>query len=137
MRTIRVPDYQTLSRQAADAVADAIQSKKDLRLGLPTGATTVGMYRELVRRHQISGLDFSQVRSFNLDEYLGLPADHPKTFHSYMRRHFFDNVKMAPGNIRIPSCTPEDEHAEAEGYERAIREADGIDLLIVGIGTNA
>src|SRR5262249_43539019 len=64
-------------------------------------------------------------------------ADHPKTFHSYMRRHFFDHVNMLPENIRIPSSTPEDEPAEAEEYERAIREAGGIDLLIVGIGTNA
>lgn len=128
MRVVVTPDYRTLSAQAASIIADAILAQPDVALGLPTGSTPIGMYAELVRRHREEGLDFSKVRTFNLDEYRGLHPAHPKSYHAYMHTHLFDKVNVALHNIHIPD--------DALEYEAAIRKAGGIDLLIVGIGTN-
>jgi glucosamine-6-phosphate deaminase len=137
MRVLVTPDYRTLSRTAAELVIKAVRAKPDLTLGLPTGSTPLGMYEEIVREYRDEHLDFSNMRTFNLDEYVGLLHDAPKSYHSYMRRHFFQHVNVSPGNINIPEGKPGvDFDAEAERYEKAIREAGGIDLLIVGIGTN-
>lgn len=128
MRVLVTPDYRELSRQAAGIIADAVQARPDLVLGLPTGGTPLGMYEELVRRHRDEGLDFSRVRTFNLDEYSGLGAHHPKSYHAYMHAYFFDHVNVARESVHIPNAVP--------GYEEAIRKEGGIDLLIVGIGIN-
>jgi glucosamine-6-phosphate deaminase len=131
MRILVTPDYQTLSHAAADLVIKAIRNKPDLCLALPTGATPLGMYAEIVRQYREQHLDFSRVRTFNLDEYLDLASDHPQSFHTYMRKHFFDHVNIPQANIHIPT------EAESERYERNITRAGGIDLLIVGIAANA
>jgi glucosamine-6-phosphate deaminase len=137
MRVLVTPDYQTLSQTAAERVAKAVRAKPALRLGLPTGNTPLGMYRELVKRHRDEELDFSQVRTFNLDEYAGLPQDHSKSYHTYMSRNFFDHVNVQPAHIEIPDGGPgTDPNVESERYENAIRAAGGIDLLIVGVGAN-
>lgn len=122
MRVLVTPDYRTLSRQAAEIVAEAVRLKPDLAIGLPTGNTPTGMYEELIQGH----LDFSGVRTFNLDEYIGLAENDLRSFHAYMRRNFFDHVNVAPGNIHFPD----------EQYEETIRKAGGIDLLILGVGRN-
>jgi glucosamine-6-phosphate deaminase len=133
-----MPDYRTLSRTAADLVIEAVLAKPELRLGLPTGSTPLAMYEELVQRYRSQHLDFSRLRTFNLDEYLGLPADHPKSYHSYMRRHFFNHVNISAANIHIPDGSPGiDADQESLRYEKAIEAAGGVDLLIVGIGANA
>lgn len=129
--------YDELSRQAARIVAHAVRSNPSITLGLATGSTTLGMYKELVRLHKEQGLDFSKVTTFNLDEYLGLSADHPQSFHCFMRENFFDHVNAAPAKIHIPDGTIRGDYEEyCLGYERAIREAGGIDLQILGIGRN-
>ena len=108
-----------------------------LTLGLPTGNTPLGMYEELVRQHRHEGLDFSRVRTFNLDEYLGLARDHPQSYRSYMQARFFNHVNVRPENTDVPDGSPGvDAKAECDRYENAIRNAGGIDLLIVGIGAN-
>lgn len=122
MRVLVTPDYRTLSRQAAEVVAEAVRFKPDLKIGLPTGNTPTGMYEELIQGH----LDFSGVKTFNLDEYIGLAENDPRSFHAYMGRNFFDHANVAPGNIHFPD----------EQYEETIRGAGGIDLLILGIGRN-
>jgi glucosamine-6-phosphate deaminase len=95
------------------------------------------MYKELVRRHRDERLDFSQARTFNLDEYLGLPADHPQSYRSYMSEHFFDHINITQENVHIPDGSPGiDADSECETYERAIGAAGGIDMLIVGIAAN-
>src|SRR5262249_33063859 len=133
MRVLVTPDYRTLSQAAAELVIKALRGKSNLRLGLPTGRTPLGMYEELVRKHQEQQLDFSELRTFNLDEYLGLPLDHPKAYHIYMRRHFFEHVNMSSGNIDIPDGSPGiDADRESERYEKAIHDAGGLDLLILG-----
>ncbi|MGB6884916.1 MAG: 6-phosphogluconolactonase, partial [Candidatus Acidiferrum sp.] len=94
--------YEELSREAARIVANAVKSDPGVTLGLATGSTTLWMYKELVRLHREQGLDFSKVVTFNLDEYLGLAADHPQSFHRFMRENFFDRVNADPANIHIP-----------------------------------
>ena len=137
MRVLVTTNYQTLSQQAAQAVADAVRLKPNLVLGLPTGHTPLGMYQELVRRHHEKGLDFSRVTTFNLDEYLGFSQEDPESYTAYMRHHFFDRVNVAAQNIHIPDGKPGvAAESESARYEQAIHEAGGIDLLIVGIGTN-
>jgi len=103
---------------------------------LPTGHTPVGMYRELVRLHREGLLDFSRVTSFNLDEYLGIPPDHPQSFASYMRIHLWGQVNLRPGACHIPKSLPEAPEAECARYEELIREAGGIDLAVLGLGGN-
>ena len=126
IRLIIKPDYPTLSHEAAGMIGSDVQTKPDLRIGLPAGRTPAGMYEELVRMHRESHLSLSRVRTFNLDEYEGLPEDHPGSFHSYMRAQLFDHVNVPPANIHFPDS----------GYDRTIADAGGMDLLILGIGTN-
>src|SRR5262245_21623234 len=102
MRVLVTPDYRTLSRTAAELVIKTIRTKSNIRLGLPTGSTPLGMYQELVNVYRDEHLDFSQVRTFNLDEYLGLSNDHANSYHTYMRRHFFDHVNIPAANFNIP-----------------------------------
>jgi glucosamine-6-phosphate deaminase len=137
MRVLVTPDYRTLSRTAAEFVIEAVRGKLDLTLGLPTGSTPLGMYDDLVKEHLDQHLDFSESRTFNLDEYLGLPHDHPKSYHTYMRQCFFNHVNVPLSNIHIPDGSPGvDVDRESARYEKAIQDAGGIDLLVVGIGAN-
>src|SRR5437867_2583779 len=106
MRVLLTADYRTLSETSAELVAKALRARPSLTLGLPTGNTPLGMYQELVRRHRDERLDFSQARTFNLDEYLGLPADHPNNYRSYMREHFFDHINITKENVHIPDGSP-------------------------------
>lgn len=136
MRIHKVDDYRTLSLLAAEQVVQVIQEKPDAVLGLSTGDTPLGMYQELIRLHREEGLDFSRVRTFNLDEYVGLSPDHPQSYHFYMHTHFFRHVNIAPENIHIPCGNVQDYQSECEAYEQAIEQAGGIDLQVLGIGAN-
>jgi glucosamine-6-phosphate deaminase len=128
-------DYAELSREAARIIANALHKKPDLRLGLATGDTQLGMYRELVRLHREEHLDFSRVITFNLDEYIGLPAGHPQSFRAVMNKSLFDHVNVSASHIHIPDGTPRDNFDEVcRQYEQEIQRAGGIDLQIVGIG---
>lgn len=122
MQILVTPDYRTMSHSAAEIVAEAMQLKPDLVLALPAGNTPTGMYEELAAEQ----LDFSRVKTFNLDEYVGLTAHDPRSFRAYMQRIFFDHVNVRPENIHFPD----------ENYDKTIRAAGGIDLLILGIGLN-
>src|SRR5207248_9794426 len=106
MRVLVTPDYRTLSRQAAEIIADAVRFEPRLTLGLPTGSTPLGMYEELVRKHSDENLDFSRVKTFNLDEYIGLAPVHPSSYHTYMHLHFFDHVRIPIKHIHIPYRSP-------------------------------
>ena len=137
MLVLLKPDYQELSREAARIVANAVRTDPAVTLGLATGSTTLGMYEELVRFHTEEGLDFSRVVTFNLDEYLGLPAHHSQSFQYFMRQNFFAHVNADPANIHIPDGMTRGDYDEyCSSYERAIREAGGIGLQVLGIGRN-
>jgi glucosamine-6-phosphate deaminase len=105
-------------------------------LGLPTGSTPVGLYRELVRLHREAGLDFSRVITFNLDEYFPMPPDDPQSYRRWMNETFFNHVNISPPNIHVPDGTinPDDADEYCQRYEQKIRRAGGIDLQILGIG---
>jgi glucosamine-6-phosphate deaminase len=107
-------------------------------LGLPTGSTPVGIYRELIRLHKEAGLDFARVVTFNLDEYLGLGPDDPHSYRRWMQETFFNHVNLKPENIHVPDGTIHEEDAAdyCAEYEQKIRRAGGIDLQILGIGRN-
>lgn len=136
IKVIVVKDYEELSLRAARHIAKALRAKPNLVLGLATGSTPEGCYRELVRLHQEEGLDFSQVVTFNLDEYLGLPPEHEQSYHYYMRKKLFDHINIRPENTHIPDGLAEDPEAYCQEYEAMIRAAGGIDLQLLGIGRN-
>jgi glucosamine-6-phosphate deaminase len=128
---------EELGREAARMVANAVRRNPALRLGLATGSTMVGMYRELVRLYRDEKLDFSRVVTFNLDEYLGLPSNHRQSFHHFMQENFFAHVNVTPGNIHIPDGAIKASYQQyCASYEETIRNAGGIDLQVLGIGRN-
>lgn len=128
---------EEVGRAAARIIANAVRRNPAVRLGLATGGTTVGMYKELVRFHREESLDFSRVLTFNLDEYLGLSADRPQSLRYFMQQHFFAHVNVSPQNIHSPDGSIKGRYQEyCASYEQAIRDAGGIDLQILGIGRN-
>jgi len=131
-----VEDYRKMSQQAAQFIAQKILLKPNLVVALPTGNTPLGLYHELVRMFKEGLLDFAQVTVFNLDEYLGLPPQHPLSFRSYMQRYFWDHVNLRPESRYIPSSFPEDPEAECSHYEQLIARYGGLDLAVLGIGEN-
>jgi glucosamine-6-phosphate deaminase len=125
-----------VARELARRVGDALAVKPDLVLGLPTGRTPLLLYGELVRLHACGAADFSRATTFNLDEFLGIAGDHPSSYRSFMRRYLFDHVNADPARTHFLDGAAQDPLEECERYERAIDEAGGIDLQILGIGTN-
>lgn len=128
--------YEALSRSAAKVVKDTLNSKPNAVLGLATGSTPLGLYQELVRMHREEGLDFSQVTTFNLDEYVGLRQDDPQSYHHFMHENLFRHINIARQNIYIPSGTTDNYEAFCSWYEQRIVECGGIDLQILGIGSD-
>ncbi len=136
MRVIILPDAASVARRAAGFVADLICRKPRCVLGLATGSTPLLTYAELIRMHHEDGLDFSQVVTFNLDEYVGLSPDHPQSYRHFMRENLFSHVNVHPSNTHVPNGMSADFEASCENYERQIRDVGGIDLQILGIGTD-
>jgi glucosamine-6-phosphate deaminase len=128
--------YEEISKAAAQVVVKTLNSKPNMVLGCATGSTPLALYRELIRRHREEGLDFSQVTTFNLDEYVGLSDKHPQSYHYFMRENFFNHVNIAPQNIYIPSGSTDNYEAFCKWYEQRIEQCGGIDLQILGIGTD-
>lgn len=136
MEVIIQKDYKSLSRVAAEVIVEVLNAKPNAVLGMATGSTPLGLYQELVRLHKERQLDFSRVTTFNLDEYVGLNVNHPQSYHYFMHEHFFRHVNIQPQNINIPSGTTSNYPAFCQWYERRIAECGGIDLQILGIGTD-
>lgn len=136
MEVVVTETYECMSRAAARAVADLLNTKPNAVLGMATGSTPLGVYRELVRLHREEGLDFSQVTTFNLDEYVGLRADHAQSYRHFMQINFFDHVNVPPQNIYVPSGTTSNYEAFCAWYEQRIRECGGIDVQVLGIGSD-
>lgn len=139
MRVIIKADYAGMSRWAAEHVIDRINAfgptaQKPFVLGLPTGSSPEGMYAELVKANKEGRVSFKHVITFNMDEYVGLPEDHPESYHSFMARNLFDHIDIPRENIHILNGNAKDPDAECRHYEEMIKEAGGIDLFIGGIG---
>jgi glucosamine-6-phosphate deaminase len=125
-----------MSKAAARMVANVLNAKPNAVLGLATGSTPLGLYRELVRMHVEEGLDFSQVTTFNLDEYVGLTKKHPQSYHYFMQENLFKHINIPKQNVYIPSGTTDNYEAFCKWYERRIVECGGIDIQVLGIGSD-
>ena len=134
MEVIIQPTYERLAAVAAETVRDALLKKPNLVLGLATGSTPIGVYEALVRMHKAEGLDFSGVTTFNLDEYVGIPPNHPYSYHTFMETHLFNAVNIPTENRHIPQSTTVRHEEFCEQYETAIVDAGGIDIQVLGIG---
>ncbi len=134
MRVIICENYEEVSRRAAEIISRQVRDKPRCVIGLATGSTPMGAYRHLVKMHEEESLDFSNVTTFNLDEYLGLPPDHPQSYHYFMWNNLFDGIEIPAKNTNIPDGQADDLTAECEEYERKIRDAGGIDLQLLGLG---
>jgi glucosamine-6-phosphate deaminase len=126
----------TLAHALASSVASSIHDHPDLVLGLPTGRTPIALYRELVALTPVRQIDWSRVRTFNLDEFVGLGDNAPGSYRRFMQQHLFQHVNVRPEHIGFLDGRSANLDAECERYERAIRQAGGIDLMILGIGSN-
>ena len=134
MEVIIQPDAGAAATLAARMVARLVRNEPNAVLGLATGKTQLELYRELVRLHQDERLDFSRVKTFNLDEYAGLAAEDPRSYHCYMREHLFDRVNLSDDRVHLLDGTAPDVLRACAAYEAAIESAGGIDLQILGIG---
>lgn len=124
---------------SAEYVANRIRefkptADKPFVLGLPTGSTPLPTYKELIRLHKEEGLSFKHVITFNMDEYCGLPRDHPESYHSFMWNNFFKHIDINPANVNLLDGNAEDLGKECEEYERKIEAAGGVELFLAGIG---
>ena len=134
MQVIITEDYAEMGRVAAQVVADLLNRKPNAVLGLPTGSTPVGLYQELIRLHREEHLDFSQVTTFNLDEYVGLPPQHSQSYHYFMWENLFKDINIPRHAIHVPSGTATNHGAYCQWYEDEIERVGGIDLQVLGIG---
>ncbi|WP_426461187.1 glucosamine-6-phosphate deaminase [Mycoplasma hafezii] len=130
-----VKDYAEMSEVAANMIAKAIKEKPNLRICFATGGTPIETYQDLIKMYKEGKIDFSQVTTFNLDEYVGIPTDNKCSYHYYMHHHLFDHINVKEENINFPNGNG-DLVKNAEEYEKLIANG-GIDFLILGIGTNA
>jgi glucosamine-6-phosphate deaminase len=136
MEIIILPTAEEASEVAARLVARQVLEKPNSVLGLATGSTPCRLYQSLARKHRAEGLDFSRVTSFNLDEYVGLAPEHPASYHRFMEENLFSHVNISHERIHIPDGLAADIPAHCAAYEHAIREAGGIDLQILGLGSD-
>jgi glucosamine-6-phosphate deaminase len=134
MEVIIQPNEEAAASLVARIVAKDLRAKPDMVLGCATGGTMEWVYRKMVRLHIEEQLDFSRCRTFNLDEYVGLLLDDPKSYHSYMREHLFRHVNIDPAKTHLPNGMAADLDAECRRYEELIRQSGGIDLQLLGIG---
>ena len=139
MRVIIEPNYDLMSQWAADYVVNRINAaqptkEKPFVLGLPTGSSPIGMYRGLVKAYQEGRVSFKNVITFNMDEYVGLPEEHPESYHSFMFTNLFNHIDCPRENIHILNGNAADLEAECAHYEQMIEEAGGVDLFLGGIG---
>lgn len=135
MNVVVVANFDSMSAEVAKMVFAQIVRKPDSVLGLATGSTPLGVYSLLAEYHA-RGTDFSRLTTFNLDEYVGLAPDHPQSYHWYMRENFFSKVNIKPDRIFIPNGMAEALEAECLRYDELIKQAGGIDLQLLGIGSN-
>lgn len=137
MEILTCKDYSAMSQKAAEIIASQIKSKPDSALGLATGSTPIKMYDQLVEMHKDSLIDFSQIKTFNLDEYCELPQSNPQSYYYFMEENFFRKVNLKKEQIYIPNGVAEDLELECVNYDNLIDSSGGIDLQVLGIGNNS
>ena len=136
MKILVCKDYEELSLKSAEIIVNQINQKRDSVLGLATGGTPVGMYKELVKSYREGKVDFGKVITFNLDEYYGVDHENINSYHYYMNTNFFDHVNVERKNINIPNGMSKDIEKECREYDEKIQNMGGIDLQVLGAGLN-
>ena len=136
MRIVRTRDYEDMSRKAANVISAQIILKPNCVLGLATGSTPIGTYAQLADWCTRGDLDFSQVSTYNLDEYRGLSHDDPQSYHYFMRKNLFDLVNIDLENTHVPDGSNPDVEAACAEYDRLVAKAGYPDLQLLGIGHN-
>ncbi len=136
MNVLVLQDYAELSKKGAMIIAEQVNNKKDSILGLATGSTPLGVYKELAQMYEQGKIDFSKVITFNLDEYYGLPENHPQSYRYYMEENFWSKVNLQDENKHIPPSITDNIELACKEYDELIESHGGIDLQILGIGPN-
>ena len=136
MEVIIRPDYDEMSKEAAKVIAKVIHHKPNAVLGLATGSTPIGLYRELIRMHKNEGLDFSKCTTFNLDEYCGLSREHDQSYYYFMHDNLFNHINVPEEKIHVPRGTVDAHETFCAWYEDQIEKAGGIDVQVLGIGSD-
>ena len=136
MRIYRAKDYEDMSRKAANIISAQVILKPDCVLGLATGSTPIGAYKQLVEWYNKGDLDFSEVTNVNLDEYKGLPRDNDQSYYYFMRENLFKHVNIPEGRSFLPDGTEPDSEKACSRYNEIIHQVGGIDLQLLGLGQN-
>jgi len=136
MRIIKVDNKEEMGKKAASLVSSQIILKPESVLGLATGGTPLGMYKELINLYNKKEIDFKLVKTFNLDEYFGIGKENDQSYYYYMINNFFKFIDLPEKNINMPNGSAKDIAEECSRYEKAIKAAGGIDIQVLGIGTN-
>ena len=136
MNILKFNSDEDFVQTGANLIASLLQSNPKAVLGLATGSSPVGVYSKLVEMHQKGFVSFSKATSFNLDEYIGLPVDHPQSYRSFMNEQLFNHIDIDPGQTHIPNGNAADMEAECLAYDKMLEENGPVDLQILGIGSN-
>ena len=136
MKIYKAADYKEMSRKPANIIASQVIMKPDCVLGLATGSTPIGTYERLVELYEEGDLDFSDVKTVNLDEYKGLPRTNDQSYYYFMHDNLFDKVNIDPANTNLPDGMEPDSDQECARYEDLIRSLGGVDLQLLGLGHN-
>lgn len=136
MRLYRAKDYDDMSRKAANIISAQVIMKPDCVLGLATGSTPIGTYKQLIEWYNQGDLDFSEVKTANLDEYRGLTRDNDQSYYYFMYHNLFKNININLDNTNIPNGTEPDGESEGARYDQVIADLGGVDLQLLGLGHN-
>lgn len=136
MRLIIVDNYDELSKRAAREISKVIKIKSNSVLGLATGSSPVGMYKELIKMYKNGEIDFSKIKTINLDEYVGLNSEHEQSYRYFMNENLFNHVNININNTFLPNGLAKDLNIECKEYDKKIGELGGIDVQLLGIGSN-
>lgn len=136
MRLIIAKNYEELSKKAAEIIVEVINKKPNAVLGLATGSSPVGLYKEIIKMNKNGEIDFSKVTTVNLDEYLGLSGEHPQSYRYFMNEKLFNHINIDKHNTHVPNGLANDAEEENRRYDEKIKELGGTDIQLLGVGSN-
>lgn len=136
MKVIITKNYEELSKVAANEMAEVVKNNPNAILGLATGGSPIGMYKELIRMNKEGEIDFSNVTTVNLDEYVGLSGDHPQSYRYFMNNNLFNHINIDKNNTFVPNGLAEDVEEECKNYDEKIAKLGGTDVQLLGVGNN-
>ena len=136
MKVIITKNYEELSKKAAEIMAEQINSNKESVLGLATGGSPIGMYEEIIKMNKEGKVDFSEIKTINLDEYVGLSGEHHQSYRYFMNEKLFNHINIDKNNTSIPNGLAKDFEEEEKRYDSKIEEIGGIDFQLLGVGSN-